>query len=404
MNLRSSILLALSGLQANKMRSLLTMLGIIIGVGAVIVMIALGQGARAQVAEQIASLGSNLLVVNPGAPGGSVRGAAGQITTLTWDDAKAIAELPLALQVAPELSTNVTANSGVTNWATSAIGTTPELQVIKNWPVQFGSFFSADEVNAAAPVAVLGQTVAENLFGSGVDPVGQTIRLNNLTVQVIGVLSPKGLTNTGSDQDNVVYIPLRTAQVRLTGATHVRTINVQAASAEVMEILQAQITDLLNQRHRIVPPAQPDFNVRNLTTVAETAEATTNTLTALLASVAAVSLMVGGIGIMNIMLVTVTERTREIGIRMAVGATPGAILGQFLVEAVVLSLLGGVIGVVVGLAGSWLISVTAGWRVVVSPSAILLATGFAGAVGVFFGYYPARKASDLDPIDALRYE
>ncbi|MHB8157347.1 MAG: ABC transporter permease, partial [Desulfocucumaceae bacterium] len=402
--LTGNVGIALKGLRSNKMRSLLTMLGIVIGVAAVIVMISVGQGASMKISAQIESMGSNLLMVFPQFSGGAVRGAGGSVNTLTKEDAEAIARLPYVARVAPELSTNATLGFESRTWTAQVSGTTPDMQHIKNWYPQSGSFFSLRDMEDNAQVAVIGKTVADNLFTSGANPIGQSIGINRLNFTVIGVLPEKGASMGGSEQDNVVYIPINAAQVRLLGVNNVRLINVQAQNPESMTFLQGVITNLLRERHRIPPKGENDFNIRNLAAVLATAEDTTRILTLLLASVAGVSLLVGGIGIMNIMLVSVTERTREIGIRMAVGATEKAILLQFLVEAVVLCLVGGAIGIILGILGARLVSAMANWPTAVSLSSVLLAVGFSACVGIFFGYYPARKAAGLDPIEALRFE
>ncbi|MFZ5647971.1 MAG: ABC transporter permease [Bacillota bacterium] len=404
MRLAGNFSIALNGLRTNKLRSLLTVLGIVIGVAAVIVMISVGQGARARITSQIESMGANLLMIFPDYNRGAVRGAGGNVNTLTREDADAIAGIPYVERVAPELSANATIRFESQTWTAPVTGTTPEIQHIKNWYPEKGSFFSDREINEIALVAVIGKTVADNLFPPGTDPVGRAIGINNLSFTVAGVLSEKGASMGGQEQDNAVYIPISTAQVRMLGVNNVRLINVQARNPESMAFIQDVITNLLRERHRIPPDGNNDFTVRNLAAVLATAEDTTRIMTLLLASVAGVSLLVGGIGIMNIMLVSVTERTREIGIRMAVGATEKAILTQFLVEAVTLCLLGGVIGIVVGILGSRLVSVIAGWPTVVSFFSVLLAAGFSAAIGIFFGYYPARKAAGLNPIDALRFE
>lgn len=396
--------IAINGLKANKLRSALTMLGIIIGVSAVIIMISVGQGASKRITDQISSMGSNLLLIFPGTGQGAVRGAGGSVNTLTMEDAGAIAGLSMVSHVAPELSGNATLGYGSQTWTAQFNGTTPELQVIKDWPTISGSFFTGDDVLGATPVAVLGQTVVDNLYPPGTDPTGSTIRLNKQVFTVVGVLAPKGASLGGQDQDNIVYIPVTTAQKRLLGVQYVRLINVQTENQESMGYVQANIESLLRERHRIPHSSPDDFNVRNLTAVLDTAESATAVMTLLLASVAAVSLLVGGIGIMNIMLVSVTERTREIGLRMAVGATESNIRNQFLVEALVLCLLGGIAGIILGIAGSSLISKVAGWPTSITLYSILLSAGFAAAIGIFFGYYPAKKASSLDPIEALRFE
>ncbi|MHB8917078.1 MAG: ABC transporter permease, partial [Desulfocucumaceae bacterium] len=396
--------IALNGLRSNKMRSLLTVLGIVIGVAAVIVMIAVGQGAKAKITAQIQSMGSNLLMIFPDMSRGAVRGSGGNVNSLTREDAVAIANLPYVANVAPELSSNATIWFENQTWTSQVSGTTPEIQDIKNWFPRSGDFFTDKDMNEVSMVAVLGQTVAENLFPAGTDPVGQTIRVNKLSFTVVGVLPAKGASIGGAEQDNVIYIPISTAQVRLLGVSNVRLINLQAQSAESLPFLQEAVTNLLRERHRIPSQGNNDFNIRNLEAVQATVEDTARILTLLLASVAGVSLLVGGIGIMNIMLVSVTERTREIGIRMAVGATQSAILSQFLVEAVVLSLMGGFIGIMTGVLVAKFISWAASWPTSVSLLSVLLAVGFSGAVGIFFGYYPAKKAAGLDPIDALRFE
>jgi putative ABC transport system permease protein len=400
MNFLSALIVAWRGLLANKMRSLLTMLGIIIGVAAVIIMISVGGGATQQITSRIASMGSNLLIVMPGAGFGPVRGAGGVVNTLTLDDARAIADLPLVQNVAPEASRGVTAVAGSRTWATSIAGTTGPYQAIKNLPLETGAFFTAEDVDQAALVAVLGQTVVANLFPAGVNPIGATIRLNNLEFTVVGVLASQG----GGNQDDRVYIPVTTAQRRFTGENSVSVINIQAQDEMSLATVQDEVTFLLRQRHRLNDQQEDDFFIQNMTAVLDTVAEATKTMTMLLASVAAVSLLVGGIGIMNIMLVSVTERTKEIGIRMAVGATGGAILGQFLIEAIVLSLAGGFIGMLAGVIMSKVVSQLAGWPTVIAPGSIVLAIGFAALVGIFFGYYPARKAASADPIEALRFE
>ncbi|MEW6276316.1 MAG: ABC transporter permease [Bacillota bacterium] len=395
---------ALLALQANKARSLLTVLGIVIGVAAVIIMISLGQGASRSITAQMQRMGSNLLLVFPGAAGAQVRGAAGAVNTLKAEDARAIARLPGVARTAPEISTGATASWGSQTWVTSVTGTTPELPLILNREIESGRFFDEQDLRGMTNVAVLGKSVVENLFPLGVDPVGQTIRLNKIAFTVVGVLSPTGASLMGRDADDIIYIPLGTAQVRLLGVDYVRTINVQAQTPADLERLPELITGLLRERHRLPPHAENDFTIRNLTAVLEAAQTAAGVMTTLLAGVAAVSLLVGGIGIMNIMLVSVTERTREIGIRMSVGATEQAILLQFLTEAVVLSLTGGAIGIISGVAGSCLISALVGWPTAVSIGSILLAVLFAASVGIFFGYYPARRAAALNPVEALRYE
>lgn len=404
MKLAGNIVIAINGLRSNKLRSLLTVLGIVIGVAAVIVMIGVGQGAQANITSKIESMGSNLLMVFPQFSQGSVRGAGGNVNTLTREDAGAIAGLPYVECVAPELSGSATLQYESQTWTAQLSGTTPDMMYIKDWKPEAGSFLSNHDIADNAPVAVIGRTVADNLFSSGVNPIGRNISVNKLNFTVIGVLPAKGASMGGQEQDSIVYIPISTAQIRLFGVNNVRVINVQAKNSESMSFVQDEITSLLRERHRIPKDGNNDFNVRNMAAILATAEDMTKIMTMLLASVAGVSLLVGGIGIMNIMLVSVTERTREIGIRMAVGATEKAILTQFLVEAVTLCLLGGIIGITLGILGSWLVSILADWPTVVSLYSVLLAAGFSAAIGIFFGYYPARKAAGLNPIDALRFE
>ncbi|WP_258359833.1 ABC transporter permease [Moorella sulfitireducens] len=403
MNFRAALAVAWRGLMANKMRSLLTMLGIIIGVAAVIIMVSIGQGATAQVTERIARMGSNILMVRPGTGFGPVRGAAG-IESLTLKDAEAIAGLPLVQQVAPEVNQQVTAAAGSQTWSTTVKGTSDTYAQLRNLETTAGAFFTAEDIEQSRQVAVLGPTVESNLFPGGTSAVGQTITLNNLRFTVVGVLKAQGGGMGGQDQDDMIYIPVTTAQQRFSGSRNVQVINVQARDAASLSTVEEEITALLRQRHRLSSEKENDFSIQNMTAIMETVQETARTMTMLLAGVAAVSLLVGGIGIMNIMLVSVTERTREIGIRMAVGATGGAILSQFLIEALVLSLAGGIIGLLAGFTGSRLIAVLAGWPAVIAPGSILLAIGFSALVGIFFGYYPARRAATADPIEALRYE
>ncbi len=399
-----SVKIALHALVANKLRSILTMLGIIIGVGAVIAMVSIGMGVREKVQSSIASLGSNLIIVTPGAASSSgVRQAAGTNITLTPKDAQAVAGLPGVRHAAPSVNKQYQVVAGNQNWTTSVQGTTPEFLDIRNLSVGSGSFFTTDDIDARNRVAVIGATVAASLFGSA-NPVGRDVRINNAPFKVIGVLAAKGQSAGGQDQDDIIIVPLTTAQERLMGITHVQNISVQAASADAIDRVQQDITRLLRARHRLIGDAPDDFTVRNLASVMETAAETTSTITMLLGSIAAISLLVGGIGIMNIMLVSVTERTREIGIRKALGAKFADILMQFVIEAVVIGVMGGAIGIVIGIGGSFAISSFAGWNTVVTPLPILVAFGFSVAIGLFFGLYPARKAALLDPIDALRYE
>jgi putative ABC transport system permease protein len=397
--------LALRALLRNKARSMLTMLGVIIGVGAVIVTVAIGAGARVSVTQQINSLGSNLLIVMPGSVQQTgARTGAGGASTLTVADGLAVAKVPGVAAVSPSVTDRTQIISQNNNWQTTVTGVAPSYTYIRQWPLTAGSFISDADVTSAAKVAVLGQTVVTNLFGANQNPLGDTVFINGAPFTVIGVLSPKGQSAVGQDQDDTVLIPYSSALERLTGSTSVGSFLVSAADGTQIDAVQQSITQLLEQRHRIVPPNGDDFTVRNLADIAQAASATASIMEYLLAGVAAVSLLVGGIGIMNIMLVSVTERTREIGLRMAVGARGRSILWQFLVEAVVLATIGGAIGVAIGAGGSYAVSLLAHWPTVVPLSAIGLAVAFAAGVGMFFGYYPARKASLLNPIEALRFE
>jgi putative ABC transport system permease protein len=390
------------------MRSALTMLGIIIGVGAVIAMIAVGSGAQKRIAEQIASMGSNLLMVMSGSStSGGMRWGAGTVPTLTADDSKAIkTEIPGVKYTAPSLNGVAQVVYGNQNWATIIIGTTPEVLDIRDWSLAAGRPFTQQDVDGATKVCLLGKTVAENLFG-GIDPIGQIVRIKKVPFTVIGVLASKGQSTWGQDQDDIIFVPLSIAQKQLFGMQFpgmVKTIAVQAWGPEVMKEVEEQITDLLRQRHRIQPSQESDFSVRNLTEVMSSAEQSAKVMSLLLGAIASISLIVGGIGIMNIMLVSVTERTREIGIRIAVGAKGKDILLQFLIESLVLSLIGGILGIGIGIAGTLVLSTFTQWPTLFSIEAILLSFLFSGSVGVFFGFYPARKASLLNPIEALRYE
>jgi len=407
MNLFLTFKVALRALARNKMRSILTMLGIIIGVGAVIAMVGIGQGASASIQAQIANLGNNLLIIQPGSANtAGIRGGAGSNTTLTADDVEAIArECPSVKAATPTVRANGQLVFGNQNWAPSAgiTGVNEQYPGIKSWPIASGEFFTEADVRTGARVAVLGKTVVDNLFSGG-DPIGQMLRVRNLPFKVVGVLSVKGQNQFGQDQDDTVLIPYTTAQKKLLTITWVNAANVSAISAKATSTAQKEITDLLRQRHKLAPNQEDDFNVRNLTDIADAADQSSAIMTKLLASIAGVSLLVGGIGIMNIMLVSVTERTREIGIRMAIGARSGVIRRQFLIESITLSLVGGVIGVMFGIGTSVTIANTLHWPTSVSPISVIVAVAFSVFVGVAFGYYPARKAAALDPIDALRYE
>ncbi len=407
-NISSTIKISFRALRVNKMRSALTMLGIIIGVGAVIAMLAVGTGASRRISEQISKMGSNLLMVVPGATTtGGVRMGSGTQPTLTLADAEAILKESRAVSdVAPVLSGVAQIVYGHQNWSTGVVGTTPGMLIVRDWPLASGRSFTQQDVKSATKVCLVGQTVIENLFGD-MDPIGQVIRIKKIPFTIIGVLAPKGQTPQGQDQDDTIYVPVTTAQKKLFGTTipgMVRTIMVKAKSAEDLASAERQINELLRQRHRIGPKQENDFTVRNLTQFMQAQEQSTNVMTLLLGAIASVSLLVGGIGIMNIMLVSVTERTREIGIRMAIGAKTWDIRLQFIIEALILSLIGGIAGIIAGISASEIISALAGWSTVVSPVSVLLAFGFSGLVGVFFGFYPAYKASLLDPIEALRYE
>ena len=410
MNLLASARIAVRALRVNKLRSALTMLGIVIGVGAVIAMVAIGAGAQARVAEQVQSLGSNIIAVWPGTVTQSgVRLGAGARATLSEDDAWAIQrEVPLVDVVAPYGRGNAQVVYSNLNWSTIVLGVTPEYFPARDWEVISGRPLAQEEVDGAAKVALVGLTVARNLFGDE-DPLGQVIRIKKVPFTVIGVMDRKGQTTWGQDQDDQILIPLTTARTKVLGGNQAKgravgALAIKVRDAGLMKDAENEIRALLRQRHRLQPHEEDDFNLRNLAEVLQAQEASSRVLTTLLAAIASVSLLVGGIGIMNIMLVSVTERTREIGLRMAVGARGKDILTQFLVEAVTLSLIGGVIGVGAGLLASRAIAYFAEWRTLLQLDAILLAFSFSAAVGIFFGFYPARKAASLNPIDALRYE
>ncbi len=407
-NIPSTFKISIRALRVNKMRSALTMLGIIIGVGAVIAMVAVGSGASQKISEQISSMGSNLLIILPGATtSGGARMGAGSQPTLSMGDAEAILkECPAVADVGPVLSGVAQVVAGHLNWSTGITGTTPGMLAVRDWPLSSGRPFTDQDVKSATKVALLGQTVVDNLFGDQ-NPIGQTIRIKNVPFIVIGVLAPKGQSAQGQDQDDAIYVPVTTAQKKLFGTQFpgmVRIIMVKARSADDLPSAEKQINELLRQRHHIGQKQDNDFTVRNLTQIMQAQEQSTKVMTLLLGAIASVSLLVGGIGIMNIMLVSVTERTREIGIRMAIGAKTWDIRLQFIIEALTLSLIGGIIGIIVGISTSIVLSSLSGWPTVVSPLSIVLAFGFSGFIGIFFGFYPAYKASLLNPIDALRYE
>ncbi|MBU2699547.1 putative ABC transport system permease protein [Sporomusaceae bacterium BoRhaA] len=403
---KESIVIALRALLANKLRSILTMLGIIIGVGAVIAMVSIGMGVREKVQNSIASLGSNMLIVTPGAATsqGGGHSALGTSTTLLLDDANYIKQAAKGIEyLAPTVSKSYQIVAGNQNWTTTVQGITPDYMSIRNLTVGSGSFISQRDMNSRNRVVVLGATVAENLFGE-MNPTGQNVRINNTPYQVIGVLDSKGQSAMGQDQDDIVMVPLTTAQERLIGITYLHSISIQVSKMDEMDQVQDQITTLLRQRHKITGDKQDDFTVRNLTSIMAMATETTETITLLLGSIAAISLLVGGIGIMNIMMVSVTERTREIGIRKALGATYHDIMLQFLIESIVIGVLGGTWGIILGVAAAFAISAFGSLNTVISLLPILVSFGFSVAVGLFFGIYPARKAALLDPIEALRYE
>ncbi len=410
MSVWQSVRIAARALRVNKLRSALTMLGIIIGVSAVIAMVGVGAGAQARVAEQIQSLGSNLIIVLSGSvTSGGLRLGMGSQLTISEDDATAIArEIPSVQAAAPSMRGGAQVVYGNLNWSTQIQGVTPEYLEAREWPTVTGRPFGSEDVDGAGKVALLGQTTALNLFGES-EPVGQIIRIKKVPFTVIGLLSRKGQNSYGQDQDDIILIPLSTAKKKVLGVSQANARSVQAISIKVrvgedMAEAEEQIRGLLRQRHRLQPYQDDDFWIRNLSEILQTQEESSRVMTYLLAAIASVSLLVGGIGIMNIMLVSVTERTREIGLRMAVGARRRHILLQFLIEAVTLSLIGGIVGIALGVGGSQMISYVAEWRTVIAPESIVLAFGFSAAIGIFFGFYPARKASRLDPIEALRYE
>ena len=407
MDLIMIIRVAFRALVRNKMRAALTMLGIIIGVSAVIAMVSIGQGAQASVQAQIESIGTNLLFVSAGAQNvGGVRSGTGDsgTNTLTVEDLDAIKrEVPSVSMVTPSINARSQLVSGNANWNTSVTGVSEQYPDVRKWPIQSGEFFTDADVRTAARVIVIGQTVGDNLF-PGTDPVGQTLRVMSLPFRVVGVMKKKGQDQQGRDQDDVSFAPYTTVQKKILGSPRVQIAYVSAISQDATYTAQSQIAELLRQRHKLSANEADDFTVRNMTDIADAANATSNTMTILLACIAGVSLLVGGIGIMNIMLVSVTERTREIGIRMAIGARSSAVRSQFLIESIVLSLTGGMFGIVLGIIVSLAIPRMLGWPTLVSTMAIVGSAIFSVAVGVFFGYYPARKAAALDPIEALRYE
>ena len=406
MSLFMILRVAIKALGRNKMRTSLTMLGMIIGVAAVITMVALGSGAQQSIEDQIKSAGTNMISVSAGNwSSGGVRHGAGSATTLSVEDAKAIREQIQGVEyVSAGVNTRAQVVFGNQNWSTRVQGTDVELPLIRFWPTQLGTYFTPTDVSASAKVAVLGSIVRDTLFGEAGDPIGQTIRIRNQPFKVIGVMSVKGPGSFGEDQDDTIFMPYTTVQKKLRGIRYIQSVTVSAMSADRTVAISEEIAALLRVQHGLIPGDEDDFRVRTLEEMASVRSETTRTMTSLLASIAGVSLLVGGIGIMNIMLVSVTERTREIGLRMAVGAKGKDVLFQFLVEAIVLSLLGGAIGIGLGFGLSKGITQFLEWPTTVSPDAVVVAFGFAAITGIFFGFYPARKAASLDPIESLRFE
>jgi putative ABC transport system permease protein len=404
MSIFMTLVIALKALSRNKMRTMLTMLGMIIGVGAVITMVALGKGAQSTIEAQVKAAGTNMITVMAGNfSQGGVRQGGGMATTLTVEDAQALRSVAGVEYLAAGVNARAQLIAGNQNWSSQIQGTDVDLPLIRNWPMKYGAFFTAQDVSSAQKVAVLGQTVSDNLFGPDVDPTGQIIRVKNQPFKVLGVLSPKGSTGFGQDQDDAVYAPYTTVQKKLQGIQHINNIQISASTPETAPV-SAGITETLRARHKLMGSDPDDFMVRTQEEMASVRTETTRTMTTLLAAIAGVSLLVGGIGIMNIMLVSVTERTREIGLRMAIGARGRDVLMQFLVEAIVLSLFGGLLGIGMGYALSAAAERFLQWPTSIPANAIGMAFGFAAATGVFFGFYPAKKAAGLDPIEALRFE
>ncbi len=405
MRIAATLRMALRALRRNKLRSTLTALGIIIGVGAVIAMVGIGNGAKSQVEAQIASLGQNVVLIFPGNWSSSgARSGWGGAGTMTVEDALAVGrEVPGVTAVSPEVRNRQQVLANGLNWNTQILGEGTEYLDIRDWPLDDGAMFTEQDVRGAGKVCIIGKTIANQLFPNE-DAVGKSLRIRNFPFKILGVLASKGLSVMGTDQDDVVIVPYTSLMKRIERRTNISSIIVQSTSPDVSDRVQRDIADLLRQRHRLAQGRDDDFTIRGQQEIANAATETTRTMTVLLGAIASVSLIVGGIGIMNIMLVSVTERTREIGIRMAVGAHGRDILLQFLIEAITLSLLGGVIGILLGVGSARLLSALKGWPLLISVSSVALAFLFSAAVGVFFGFYPARKASRLDPIDALRYE
>jgi putative ABC transport system permease protein len=404
MSIFMTLRIAVKALNRNKMRTILTMLGMIIGVGAVITMVALGKGAQTTIEEQVKAAGTNMININAGNfSQGGVRQGQGMSNTLMPEDAQALKQLPGVQYVAAGANTRGQVIAGNQNWSTQIQGTEVDLPLIRSWPTKFGGFFTQQDVNSAAKVAVLGSVVSDTLFGPDMDPTGQMIRIRNQPFKVIGVMASKGQSAMGQDQDDTIFVPFTTVQKKLQGQQHINNITVSAATPETAPVAAA-ITEALRTRHKLMPGDPDDFMVRTLEEMASVRSETARTMGTLLAAIAGVSLLVGGIGIMNIMLVSVTERTREIGLRMAIGARGGDVLLQFLVEAIVISLFGGLIGIGLGFALSMGIEQFANWPTSIPADWIAVAFGVAAATGVFFGFYPARKAARLDPIEALRFE
>jgi putative ABC transport system permease protein len=400
------LVVAIKALRRNAMRTALTALGMIIGVAAVIVMVAIGTGARTSIEDQIKSAGSNLVMVNSGSGTfGPVRQGQGAVTTLTDDDADALRrDVQDIRYISPTLNTRTQIIAETSNWNTQVQGSNEELPLIRSWPLQMGAFFTAQDVSSAAKVAVLGSVTRDQLFGAGVDAIGSTVRINNQPFRVVGVLAAKGQAAMGPDQDDTVIVPFTTVQRKLLGVRHVSGMLVSAADGVSLDDVSAQMGAVLRERHMLAAGEEDDFTIRTQAEMTTMLTSTTNTMTYLLAGIAAVSLIVGGIGIMNIMLVSVTERTREIGLRLSVGARDLDVLTQFLVEAIVLSLAGGAIGILLGIGFSYGVNEVMQWPTAVTPTSVLLSFGVAAAIGVFFGFYPARTAAALDPIEALRFE